>query len=570
MIEALANLHFLRPLWLLILPLLALMLWLLKQPGGSLEAWKRVCDRHLLVHLSAGRAVRGSLWPLILLGLAWLIGALALAGPVWQKHPLPLYTSSAARVIVLDLSRSMLAADLLPSRAQQARFKLADLLDRNDEGQVALVVYAGEAFVVSPLTQDANTIKAMLGALEPGIMPVQGSELGEALAMAGDLLSRVGSVNGEVLLLTDAASDGAEGVRELTRQGYRISVLGIGTPQGAPIPERNGAFFKDRAGSIVVPRLDEGGLRELAALGGGRYARITTSSSDLDYLLAPFARFEPVGVEAIDQESEQWRDEGPWLILLLLPLAAFGFRRGWLAAFLVIAFLPSAPAQASVWTDLWRRPDQQAARALEEGRHEAAARLAKDPMIRGNAQFRNGDFNAAIRAYGLSETADGHYNRGNALARQSRFEAAIAAFAQALLRQPRMADALYNKKLLEQLLRQQQEQQQQASDQQQDGQPQISESEPGDTQQQQSEQREGEQAEDGQESEQQASDGELATEQQASETQPSEAKISPEERQAIEQWLRRIPDDPGGLLRRKFKLEYQRRGSPRPATDEDW
>jgi Ca-activated chloride channel family protein len=567
--EAIANLHFLRPLWLLLLPALALLLWLLRQPGGSLLAWQKVCDNHLLAHLTAGKKVAGSRWPLVLLGLAWLIGTLALAGPVWQKRPLPLFKTIAARVIVLDLSRSMLATDLQPSRLHQARYKMADLLDRSDEGQVALVAYAGEAFVVSPLTQDARTIKSMLGSMEPDIMPVQGSELGEALGMAGDLLTRVGSIGGDVLLLTDAPGDGAvKGARNLVDQGYRLSVLGVGTPQGAPIPERNGAFFKDSSGSIVVPRLDEGGLRDLSSLGGGRYARITTDDSDLDYLLAPFEQLDPQGATAVDQESEQWREEGPWLILLLLPLVAFGFRRGWLAAFLVVAFLPPMPARASAWDNLWQRSDQQAAQALEEGRLEDAARLAEDPMIRGNAQFKNGDFNAATQAYGFSDKPDGHYNRGNALARQSRLEEAIAAYDKALLGEPEMEDALYNKQLLEELLQQQQEQQQEDSEEQQDGESQDGESEQGESEQQDGEQQEGE-SEEGEQQDGEQSEGEEEAEQQPAEARLDE-EMSAEERQAVEQWLRRIPDDPGGLLRRKFLLEYQRRGSPQPTTDEDW
>jgi Ca-activated chloride channel family protein len=354
----------------------------------------------------------------------------------------------------------------------------------------------------------------------------------------------------------------------LVEQGFRLSVLGIGTPQGAPIPERNGAFFKDSSGSIVVPRLDEGGLRDLSRLGNGRYARITTDDNDLDYLLAPFAQVDPQAAESLDQESEQWREEGPWLILLLLPLAAFSFRRGWLAAFLVVAFMPPLPARASAWDDLWQRSDQQAVEALEEGRLEDAARLAKDPIIRGNAQFENGDFNAASQAYGFSDTADGHYNRGNALARQSRFEEAITAYDQALLGEPEMEDALFNKQLLEELMQQQQEQQQKDSEEQQDGESQDGESEQGESEQQDGEQQEGE-SEQGEQQDGEQSEGDEAAEQQQTEAELSE-EMSPEERQAVEQWLRRIPDDPGGLLRRKFLLEYQRRGSPQPATDEDW
>jgi Ca-activated chloride channel family protein len=565
-VSGLEEFHFLRPAWLLLVLALVPMWLLLRSPSGSLDAWRRVCDEHLLGYLTAGQDGRVSSWPVALLIVGWLAACLALAGPVWQKRDLPLFKTIESRVIVLDLSRSMLATDLKPNRLEQARFKLSDLLDRVDEGQIGLVAYAGEAFVVSPLTDDANTIKAMLGALDPGIMPVQGSELDEALELAGKLLERGAGGNGEVLLISDAPGVGAEeATRRLVEQGFTLSVLGIGTPEGAPIPTRGGGFYKGRDGSIVIPGLDEAGLRKLAERSGGRYARMTADGSDLDLLLQPMDE-DQGRTESADQTAEQWREEGPWLVLFLLPLAALSFRRGWLGAVFIVALVPIDPANALGWSDLWQRKDQQAQELLSDGDPARAAELAEDPLLRGEGHYRNADYRAAQSAFSAVDTADGHYNLGNALARQNRLEEAIAAYDQALSREPEMADALYNKQLLEELLKQQQEQEQQQQGE--DGEPQENEdqqgaegedSEPGEDESQEGEQQQGEE----QQGEQQEGEGQDQQVEDADE-------LTPEERQAVEQWLRRIPDDPGGLLRRKFLLQYQRRGSPQPASDEDW
>ena len=203
------HLHLMRPEWLwLLLPagLLALLLWRGRQHSGG---WRNVIDPQLLPYLvSPQQGKRGpTLLPLVCLG--WVLAAVAASGPSWEKLPQPVHRKQDALVIVLDLSYSMKAADLAPSRTDRARQKILDLLAQRREGQTALVAYAGDAFVVSPLTQDANTIKAMLGALDVSIMPVQGSELGEALSLAHDLLEGVSATSGEVIVITDSVGTGA-------------------------------------------------------------------------------------------------------------------------------------------------------------------------------------------------------------------------------------------------------------------------------------------------------------------------------------------------------------------------
>ncbi|MEM6576404.1 MAG: tetratricopeptide repeat protein, partial [Pseudomonadota bacterium] len=264
-----------------------------------------------------------------------------------------------------------------------------------------------------------------------------------------------------------------------------------------------------------------------------------------------------------NSESLQWREEGPWLVLVLLPLAALAFRRGWLLVVpLAVLFLPPQPAQANWVSDAFKTPDQQASDALSAGEHESAAALAVDPMLRGEALYRDQQYEAAAAAFGQVNGPDGHYNRGNALAMQERYQDAIDAYDQALAMNPEMDDALHNKSVLEELLKEQEQQQQQQENS--DSQDQSD----GESEQQSEQPSEQEGTE---ESEQQAQSEESESEEQQEQTAPMAAEeLDAEEKQSLEQWLRRIPDDPGGLLRRKFLLEYQRRGQPPASEEEQW
>jgi Ca-activated chloride channel family protein len=548
--------HFIRPLWLLLLPLAVIlpMLWrYLRRASGD---WSKICDKHLLRWLSVGDAAarpsRAGPW---LAGLMWLIAAIALAGPSWQKLPDRSFTARDARVLVLDLSLSMLAEDLKPNRLTQAHFRLTDMLDDTQEGQTGLVSYAGDAFVVSPLTSDTNTIRNMLPALRPDVIPVFGSRPDRALELAAELLKRSGMARGEILLIADSGSQRAASIAgRLAKQGIFTSVLAVGTTQGAPIPSGDG-FVNDSSGSIVIARLERDALQAIARAGAGNYSELTAGSTTH----SPWAAIE--GGEFARQDDalgERWKDTGPWLVLILLPLVAFSFRRGLVFVLpLMIApgLLTSTEAQAGLWDDLWASRDQQAQSALQQGRAADAVVLARDPAIAGEALYRSGDFAGAGQSWSQLDQADSHYNRGNSLAQAGDFEAAIAAYDAALAIEPEMEDAIFNRDLVEQM---KQEQQQQDSE--------------GDSSEDQS----GEESEEGEQGEEQSSenqqDGEQGEEESDEQAEgeesgkPSETEMaqnwSEEDAQAMEQWLRRIPDDPGGLLRRKFRNQHQRRGAP--------
>ena len=457
--------HFQHPLWLLTLLPLALLIWWIRDPASHDGAWQRICDARLLPYLLINQPHARHRLPVWLLAAGWLVTVVALADPVWEKQPQPVFRSEAARVVVLDLSRSMEAPDLAPSRLERARYKVEDVLRRSQEGQVGLVVFAGDAFVVSPLTNDAKTITELLQALEPGLMPVQGSRADLGLHKAGELLKQAGVARGQILLVTDGDEGGQaiDAARDLKRQGYTVSVLGVGTKQGAPLPDGKGGYVHDAAGAIVVPRLDVASLRALATAGGGRYATITGNDADLDALLTPMAPRLDTKVEQSGLKTDVWVSHGPWLVLLLLPLAALAFRRGWLLVLvLLVAGTVSTPesARAASWNDLWVRPDQQAAQALAGGDNARAAELATDPSQRGTAEYRAGHYEQALRDFSRASGTDAEYNRGNALARLGHYKEALAAYDKALAAQPGMEDALHNKAAVEALLRQQKKKQQ--------------------------------------------------------------------------------------------------------------
>ncbi|MEN8261658.1 MAG: VWA domain-containing protein, partial [Pseudomonadota bacterium] len=176
-----AEFHFLRPLWFLAILPLVLLLWFLWRRNRRAGQWATVCDARLLPHILIQRNGRRSPWPLTLFATGGVLAVTALAGPAWEQLPTPVFRTESYLVIALDLSRSMDAADIKPSRLIRARYKLADILELRTEGQTALIVYAAVAFTVPPLTDDTATIASQLPALTTGLVPVQGSHAGRAL-----------------------------------------------------------------------------------------------------------------------------------------------------------------------------------------------------------------------------------------------------------------------------------------------------------------------------------------------------------------------------------------------------
>jgi len=445
----------------MLLPL-ALLVWRLSRSRGGGDAWRGLVDPHLLSHLLVDTGKRLRLRAVWLLGLGWLLLLLALAGPTWQRLPQTGYQLQQYRVILLDLSPSMNAADLTPSRLAHARFKVLDLLRRSRSGQVALIAYGPEPFLVSPLTSDVETIVGQVLKLETELLPVSGERrVGMALDDAVALLQQAGAPFGDVIVVTDAVADPADAegaARRLAGAGYRLSVLGVGTRDGAPVPLAEGGFVRDARGAVLSARLEEDLLQMLATAGGGTYVTSSAGERDLDALLAGSASSASLpGAAADDIFGDQWREEGPWLLLLLLPLAALAFRRGWLGVLsIVVLIAPVPPAQAFSWEKLWLNPDQRGLQALNDGRPAEAAEQFTSTDWRAAAHYRAGHFTQSLESLQGAVGTQADYNRGNVLARMWRLEDALAAYERVLAVDPDNADARHNRDLVRGLLERQQ------------------------------------------------------------------------------------------------------------------
>ena len=624
-----SQFHFLRPWWLLTLApviVVALLLWYQKHTARS---WQQIVAPELLHYLLDGQTTRIRPWQLIALLFAWIISCIALAGPSWEKRPVAVEQNQQALVLLLDLSPSMMSEDVKPSRLVRARLKIADLLRLRKDGQTALLVYAGDVHVVTQLTDDTETINNIIPALHPNIMPAQGSNTEAAVARGIELLKNAAITQGDLLLITDGIDKTAQAniTDIMSRESqYRLSILGVGGTAPTPIPSEKGGFVRDKNRNIVTTQLNANELQNLANENRGRYRSLANTSSDIDYLMdLPTPKKEET--QRVEREFDSWYDRGHWLVLLLLPIILYCFRRGVLLSLLLVPLIGLTPSKSYAfgWDDLWKNKNQQAYEKLQQEQAAAAAEQFDQPDWKASAHYRAGNYEEAAKNFAKSDTADAHYNRGNALAKANKLPDAIKAYDQALERAADHAEAKKNRALVEELLKQQQQNQEQNKDQdqqdkqdqdqdkqnqdqqdqekqdqqnsdqqnkqqkdknneQQDQQNQQESENQQDSQQQKDQQQKNQQEQqeqsdqeqsDQEQSEQEKSEEEKAAEaaqreqeeQQAAEEkqqqmqagEPKDDDLTDEERQAMEQWLRRIPDDPGGLLRNKFNYEHYKR-----------
>ncbi len=582
-----SEFHFIRPYWLLALLPLIVFVFLTVKHKLHQGSWQAVCDPELLPFVLQEKELKHSHAPLITSSLAAILAITALAGPTWQRVPTPVFRNTSALVIALDLSRSMDAPDIKPSRLERARYKVADLLKKRKDGQTALLVYAGSAFTVTPLTDDTETINNQLNALTTDIMPVQGSHSDLAINKAVELFKNAGLQQGQILLITDDEHiEDAFAQVELS-DNFQLSILGVGTAEGAPITLAQGGFLTDSNGSIVLPKLNTQALQKVAQSGGGIYQHITDSSADVETLSRHFEQAAERG-EALENDLllENWVDAGVWLLLPLLLFASLSFRRGLLSLLFVLLLPFPEESYALEWQDLWQTKDQQAQQSFTKGDYKGAAEKFTNPAWQAAAQYKADTKLTEKDELPPVTTDTGHYNQGNVLAKSGQLEKAISAYEQALKLNPDNEDAQYNREVVEKALEQQKQQQQnqdkdQDKKQDQENKEQSESEEQKDQQGEQSdkdsEQQDPQNSEDPQDSNKQdstedkekkdaeqqkpedAAEPESEQEQAADPQQASEADAQDsEQQQANEQWLKRIPDDPSGLLKRKFLYQYSR------------
>ncbi|WP_333874268.1 VWA domain-containing protein [Methylobacter sp.] len=602
-----AEFHFIRPYWLLALIPYLVILMLMLRNKLSQGNWSAVCDAALLPYLLQEKPVNQSRWQLTAGALAAMLVIIALSGPTWERLPSPVFRNDSALVIALDLSRSMDAADIKPSRLIMARYKIADILKQRKDGQTALLVYAGDAFTVTPLTDDTETIDSQLSALNTDIMPSQGSNTEIALEKAVELFKQAGLQKGQILLVTDGVDVDKTLAAVKLLDKYQLSILGVGTDDGAPIALPEGGFLKDERGNIVVPKLNSSELMKLAQAGNGLYQIITANDADIQTLLATINK----SVQQQSKQNEnllldQWADKGPWLLLLVLPLAALTFRKGLLCFFFLLILPLPKNSYALGWQDLWQTKDQQALQAYKKQDFAKAAEQFENPDWKAAADYKAGEYDKALENLKNSKSVSSTYNQGNALAKAGQLEQAVKAYEKALAINPNDADAKHNKDVVEKELEKQKQQNQQKDDKQQskeqsekdsqqnkdneqseksgeqksdqnkseekpEQKPEQKQSDKQQSEENQQQQNKAEEKKPESEKPQQAEQSkDEENKEQAKEQTPASAQPSDEQQQANEQWLKRIPDDPAGLLKRKFKYQYGQRGRQSMDKADGW
>lgn len=562
--------HFIRPWFLLAIPLTAAILWFRHQSRQQQGDLQDFCDPHLAAALmdtdgNQSDQQKHKLVNIAILAL-FIFTALGLAGPSWEKQAVPLLEPQNARVVVLGLAPSMSKTDIAPSRFERAKFKTMDLIRSSPALLQALVIYSGDAFVVSPLSDDHNTILNLLKAIELDTVPTAGNRADKGLELAAQLLDQPSLTYREIVLVTDTASPLTLSIaQQLSAQGVDISVLSVNL---------------ETAPSVDV-------LRAIAGTGNGAFNSLQAGDQDIEELNSKLQRSSLLNLSKRQQSQDQFGaeqdlDRGVWLLILALVMAPFFFRKGWLLclAALPIGLMPP-PAHALEWQDLWQRQDQQAALLYKQEKFDEA-QLKRAKQWQGVSAYRNQDYEAALTFLGEVEEAESRYNAGNSHAQNGEFEEALAAYQQAIDLNASHADAKHNLEIINKIMEQQSQKQQSEQDSDQDQESQenedqqesdseqqsdsdsdseseseSSESKPSQTEEGQTEEEQTEQDQKQQQGEASEESEESGDQEQPEHMQAEELKS--EDQQALEQWLRKLPDDPGALLKRKFKVQHQQR-----------
>jgi len=606
--------HFIRPELLLLLLLVPLLWFVMRYKQHSIGSWQKLISKPLQAYVIKNKVSekRAAYWLPIATLFAVVLIIIAMAGPSWKKQASPIYSDQSGLIIGLDLSLSMTAQDVSPSRIQRAKYKVIDILEQDIEKSIGLIAYSGDAHTASPITQDSNTVKAILNSLDPYIMPKPGSNITRLVDEAITLFEQSGSQPRHLLLVADGveSQDINEAARKIKQANIQLSILAVGTEQGAPIVKPNGEFFRDNSGSVIMPKLEWENLQELASQSSGRIHILSNNDEDIQALLSSPMTNQTFSQMEDDVIFDQWRDGGAWLLFLALPIALLFFRKGIFYVLPLALLISQEPSYAQAYQNI---PDallnnNQLGEKYIQTQPEKSAELFNDPQWKASSLYKAEQYQEALDIWQQYDDTDSLYNAGNALAKLNRFDEALAKYNKVLERNPDHKDANQNKNLVESIKKNQQQnqpndnqqnqqgqnndsnsqqqdqgqqsdQQGQSNDEKSDQQKSGSENQPSDSlsenqsasknpveqeqdmqnqaanpdkkAQQELENKQGSKDDNGT-SEQQQKAAELTQSQQ-------QTREEAERNQALQQWMERIPDDAGGLMRRKFLYQYQQR-----------
>lgn len=570
--------------WALI-PLLGLLIW---GERRRLEALTRLFSDVNLRQVvpdfsSATRRLR-----IALLFVGIVLVYVALLRPQWGFRWVTQHDRGSDLIVVVDVSDSMRAGDLQPNRLERARRKLRDLLPLLKGERIGLVAFAGASHLLCPLTLDYEAFAIFLDYLDTSLIPVQGTDIGAALTTAMDGFEKNSPRRRSVLLITDGEDHeaGVDAVLERAEsEKVKLFVVGIGAPEGAPIPaEESGGFRKDAQGGVIMTRLNEPFLKSLADKTGGRYARSQAGDLDLESVYLHGIRNEEHNGELKEQRQQLYTERYQWFLLpaLLCFMLTYLLRErrrnqsttGRVAAsilFLVIAGNADAgPLKRG--TEAYERKEYP--KSLQNFT-ESQVENPEEPRIHynlGNNYYRLEQFDAAAAEFDKAAKGelqqlpeaeqrafrqDALYNQGNALFRKQDYQGAVKSYEEALKLKNDDKEAQHNLELAKKMLEQQQQDkkdQQNNKDKKKD--PQQKDS---DQKSAQSDQNQQQQQQKGDSDKEQSANKDQG--QQPSGEQPSQ--MSPEE---AKRWLSSVQENGKQALEQALQMKFRKRAQP----DKDW
>lgn len=445
--------HFLRPklLWLL-LPLVIILILSIVNSKEDVK-WKKVIAPHLRPFVIKKGSESLKKWMQFALVLILGIATVGAAGPTWKMSEIPDKKLETPLVIALDLSQSMMATDIQPNRLERAKFKIKDLLEENPKARIALVGFAGSAHTIVPLTRDYKIISTHLDGLSPSMMPYSGTNLEAALELA-DTLTNITTATSKLLLITDDFTDETfDLIQKYVLTGNRIvEIIPMNTVTGGQVPAPGGkGSLKDSKGTVVLSKLNTGLLNKLASLENIHINYLTLDNSDME-LLGKSIKTNLEFNEKNDEIKNEWQDEGYWLMVPVLFFVLMWFRRGWVIFSLVFTLSLSSCAEKQSFIDLWETKDYQAQKIAKKGNYQEAAETFMDPLRKGVAYYKAGNYEEAIVAFKKDTTAMGAYNLGLSHYKNGDFAAAEMAFGKAIELDPDNELAKENLKASQQIM----------------------------------------------------------------------------------------------------------------------
>ncbi len=601
------ELHFAYPLWLLallVIPIIWGLFFFYFRGQKPIHQLEKFIDKHLIPFLLlGGEQKKKRIWTQLLFwSIVWSCLVFALAGPRWNFREIDTYTRDQSLAILLDLSESMNAKDISPSRLGRAKQKIEDLLNQSNGAKVGLIVFAADPHMIVPMTEDKETIRHLLPSLDTDLVYVQGSKLAPALEMGAVMLENEPGTNKAMLVISDGGFEDASAIhtaKSLAERGIVLYTIGVGSQEGAPLKDRKGNVIK-KNGSPIISKLEKEKFREISNIGHGRYF-------DADHSERVTLIFDDLEKKAdVQQQAHKiqriWEEQFYLFLLPVLPFFLLWYRRGYIFACLLVLLMPIY-SEASLKSYFYNG-EQQASQSFEDGDFTSASEAFQDPYRKGVAYYRSRNYEAAEEMFRQSTrpevASSAGYNLGNALVQQNKLQEAIEAYEDVLKKWPDHKEAKENLELVKKMLEQQKQQNQQdekdQQDQQKNDQSQENKSDQNNKQNQQQQdqkdqskndsssaeekdnkdQKQDEAKDKGKDnskesskkSEKEKEPQQMGQDEKRAQKQPksseegkAQAKVRSQEDLDADLWLNQIKNNPKSFLKNKFYLESKKNGT---------